>query len=80
MNAAEVVNAALSLSEEERREVVNRLLDTLDPGEDLTEGEWLAAWLPEIERRMEESRTNPDSLVPAEVVFAELRKKYGTKK
>ncbi len=79
MTAADVVSAALSLSEEERREIVDRLLDTLDRGEALTEKEWFAAWLPEIENRMKDASENPDSLVPADVVFTELRRKYGTK-
>lgn len=81
MNVNDVVAAAMSLTDEERWEVLERLLDSVDPGdEQLTDGEWAGAWLPEVEARMAEAVTDPHALVDGDVVFADLRRKYASKK
>ena len=80
MNAQEVVAAAMSLSEEERAQVLRRLLDAVDPGDDLTDEDWAAEWGPELDARVDEAIANPTTLVDGEVVLAELRRKYGRTK
>jgi putative addiction module component (TIGR02574 family) len=77
MNAHEILDAALALPEEDRWEVLERLLGSVDPGDArLTSAEWEAAWLPEIERRIEEIESGAAELLPAEDVFSDLRRKY----
>lgn len=48
-------------------------------GEDepLTEEEWEAAWIPEIERRLEDLRSGKTVGIPAEEVMRRMREKYG---
>lgn len=77
MNTDEIANAALLLPEDERWKLLRQLLDSVEPGEDLSQAEWAEAWGSEVERRMEEAEGDPTVLVPGELVFAELRKKHG---
>jgi putative addiction module component (TIGR02574 family) len=60
-----------SLSQEERAELATFLLESLDPPD--TEAE--AAWLQEVERRMEEMESGKEAGIPSEQVFARLRDK-----
>jgi putative addiction module component (TIGR02574 family) len=66
--SASLLAAALQLSEEERAELVDGLLDSLDPpGSDfdrMNEEEFAA----ELGRRAEELRCNPDAGIPWEQV------------
>ena len=66
--SASLLAAALQLSEEERVELVGRLLDSLDPPlsdiDRMTEEEFVA----ELDRRAEELRRNPDAGIPWEQV------------
>ena len=51
-----------------------------DPGEPgRTEEDWLASWLPEIERRAEEFDQDPTIGIPADEVFASIRAALGTR-
>jgi putative addiction module component (TIGR02574 family) len=60
-----------SLSQEERAELATFLLESLDPPDTGAE----AAWLEELERRMEEMESGKEAGIPSEQVFARLRDK-----
>ena len=79
MNTNEVVAAAKCLSEDERWEVVGRLLEDLDPGDGLSEDDWSAAWLPEIEARIAEAERDPSVLLDGPGVMEALRKRVSTR-
>jgi putative addiction module component (TIGR02574 family) len=73
------------LSQKERAELAAFLVDSLDAAElaeldgDLDDGtpeEIQAAWRMEIERRLAQIRSGTVKGIPAEEVFAEMRKKY----
>jgi putative addiction module component (TIGR02574 family) len=66
--SASLLAASLQLSEEERAELVEGLLDSLDPPVtdiDRMSDEELVA---ELDRRAEELRQNPDAAIPWEQV------------
>jgi putative addiction module component (TIGR02574 family) len=60
------------LSTEDKAELAQFLLDSLEPEEEGV----AAAWDQEIARRVEEIRSGRASGTPAEEVFAELRREY----
>jgi len=60
------------LSAEDKSELAHFLLDSLEPKEEGV----TAAWDQEIARRVEEIRSGRVSGMPAEEVFAELRREY----
>jgi hypothetical protein len=70
-----VLEQALSLNEEERSELVARLLPTLEPedGETVTDEEWQAAWSVEIEKRVNEVRDGSAELIDGDEVLREVR-------
>lgn len=72
MNAKseQVVQQYLELPEAERRAVLARILEV-----DAAQLQH-ATWLAELERRSAEADANPDSEIPAEQVFADIRAKY----
>lgn len=70
MSATEILAKARELPPQERREIVEALLDDLDPEES-------PEFLAELERRAEDARKNPEDSVPWEQVRADLKKKYG---
>jgi putative addiction module component (TIGR02574 family) len=50
----ELTQQAMQLSFEERAELADRLFRRLEPpGDDVSTEEWAAAWLPELERRVQ---------------------------
>jgi putative addiction module component (TIGR02574 family) len=61
------------LSSKERAEIAHYLIRTLDEGADADADE---AWEAEIKRRVAEIESGAVKGIPAEKVFAELRKKY----
>jgi len=76
MSKSEILNALSNLSAEERREILDKLLDLE------TEGWMDAADLTDEERRLIESRLeahrgNPDEAIPWEDVEAELIARFG---
>lgn len=75
MPAVETLFAqALELPEDERGELAERLLGTLDPGGDeLTGDAWEAAWASEIDQRVREIRSGRVALVDGADVMAEIR-------
>jgi len=72
-----VLEEALSLNEDERSELVARLLPTLEPddGETLTEEEWQAAWSVELEKRVNEVRDGSVEIVDGEELMREMRRR-----
>jgi putative addiction module component (TIGR02574 family) len=80
MTTNEIVAAALALPEQARWDLLGRLLESVDSGDPaMSEDEWEAAWLPELDRRVAELERDPGSALPAEAVFAELNAKYQPK-
>jgi putative addiction module component (TIGR02574 family) len=70
MTAIEAVTQqALALPAEDRAELAERLVLSLDPTEDHV---W-NTWLPEFARRIEEVRAGKVKTIPAEQVFADGR-------
>jgi putative addiction module component (TIGR02574 family) len=66
-----VFDAALALSREQRAELAERLLESLEPDDSITISE---AWLREIERRLEDYRSGKAKTIPGEQVMAWLRR------
>jgi len=68
-----VLEQALRLSEEDRSELVERLLRSLEPddGEELMPEAWEAAWSAEIQRRLREVREGAVELVDGDEVLGE---------
>lgn len=66
---------ALALPDEERGELIARLLRTLEPddGEELTSETCEAAWSEEIDRRVLEIRSGSVVLVDGDEVLREIR-------
>jgi putative addiction module component (TIGR02574 family) len=60
------------LTTEERTELANYLLDSLDEGDE----DVAAAWQAEVRRRVAEIRAGQVTGKPAEQVFAEVRERY----
>jgi putative addiction module component (TIGR02574 family) len=70
-----IFEQALALPEEERGELIARLLRSLEPdvGDELTTDAWEAAWSSEIERRANEVRSGSVALVDGDDVLREMR-------
>ncbi|HVK78414.1 MAG TPA: addiction module protein [Kofleriaceae bacterium] len=75
MPAFEAVLAqALQLPEEERGDLVARLLRSLEPDDDeVTGDEWEAAWSSELDRRVREVRTGAVELIDGDEALARVR-------
>lgn len=68
----EVESDAMQLSPQERALLVERLLNTLDPGEDVDSEE---LWLQEAERRFQKYRAGGMASKPAAQVFEDANKR-----
>jgi hypothetical protein len=69
----DLISQAMQLPYDLRFELATQLNESLHPlGEDLTHEEWLAAWMPELKRRMVQSDAGEPG-IPADDVLAELR-------
>jgi putative addiction module component (TIGR02574 family) len=68
---SEIESEAMQLSRKERATLIERLIPTLDVGEDV-EAEEL--WLQEAERRYEEYRAGRIASKPTDQVFADAKK------
>ena len=68
---SEIKSEAMQLSRQEQAVLVERLLTTLDVGEDVNAEE---LWLQEAERRYEEYRAGRIASKPAAQVFADAKK------
>jgi len=66
---------ALQLPDDERGQLIARLLRTLEPddGEEIAGAAWEAAWSAAIDRRVREVRDGSVALVDGDEVLAELR-------
>ena len=69
---SEIESEAMQLSRQERAWLVERLLTTLDPGENVDAE---ALWLQEAERRYQEYRAGRLASKPAEQVFEDAQKR-----
>jgi putative addiction module component (TIGR02574 family) len=69
---SEIESEAMLLSRQERAMLVERLLTTLDVGEDVDAEE---LWLQEAERRYQEYRTGRIMSKPAAQVFEDAKKR-----
>ena len=69
---SEIESEAIQLSRQERALLVERLLTTLDLGEDVDAEE---LWLQEAERRYQEYRAGLIASKPAEQVFEDAKKR-----
>jgi len=79
-NAEQIEKELLNLSHKERARLAHRLIVSLDEEEEhISEAEWEALWLEEVQRRERELREGKAKLQPAEEVLRELRKEF-TKK
>lgn len=65
----QIEKQVLALPADARVELVDRLVESLNPIDD----EVWNAWAPEIERRIADVRTGKVKTIPAEQVFAEAR-------
>jgi putative addiction module component (TIGR02574 family) len=75
--AVEQLKLQLSgLSEPERAELAHFLITSLEPDDGENPAIVEAAWCAEVQRRFEEMRSGKVVGIPAEKVFAELRKQF----
>jgi hypothetical protein len=72
-----VLEQALSLNEEERSELIARLLPTLEPddGDVVADEEWQAAWTAELDKRVSEVRDGSVELIDGNAVMQEVRRR-----
>lgn len=72
--AARIVEQALALPAEDRADLADRLVQSLD-----TDGDhaWRDQWEQEAHKRLEEVRTGAVRLVPGRAAIDELRRKFG---
>jgi putative addiction module component (TIGR02574 family) len=75
----ELLEQALRLPSDEQEKIARALYEHLAAEEDEDEdpAEVEAAWAEEIERRVEEIRDGTVQTIPADVVMAELRARFG---
>jgi len=74
MSTKQIIKEALSLPRESRALLAEKLLESLDAGEDF---ELSPAWREEIQRRCGELDSGAVKPVPAEEVFKKVREKLG---
>jgi len=75
----DVIAAALSLDPKSRAQLTHRLIESLDePGEQLAQSEWEAAWEDEAEQRLAELREGKVKGVPGDQVFARGRARFNS--
>lgn len=72
-----LMNAALALSKVERVELIERLMESLAPGEkELSEELWNEAWADEAERRLDRLAAGGGATIPAEQVHDALLRRF----
>ena len=72
MSVKELIAEAISLPLEERAVLVDTLLQSLNP----TDADNDRAWIAEAERRLDEVKSGKVAAIPAEDVFAEIKKRF----
>ena len=73
MKAAELMTEAVSLPLEERAQLVDALLETLNPADEANTASWLAV----ARRRLDDLNSGRDEAVPGDEVFERLRQRLG---
>lgn len=73
LDAGKVTAEALSLSSEARAALADRLVESLDPAEDIA---FHALWAKEARSRLKSLRSGTVKGIPGEAAIADLRKKY----
>jgi len=73
---------ALELSDEERSELVDRLLQSLESGdgEDVSPDERLAAWSDEIDRRLRDLRDGRATLIDGDEAMRQIRDRIAARR
>lgn len=78
-DVAEVERALLALAPEDRAAVIERGLLSLDDADEADQAEIDAAWIAEIDRRVDEYVRGDTKLVDADEHFAQLRAKLAAR-
>jgi len=73
--AQKILHDALALPSNLRASLADKLLESLNSP---TQKSLDLLWAKEAEKRLKELRTGKASSIPANMVFEEIRKKYGT--
>ncbi len=74
--AAKLIPLLEPLEVSDRAELASWLFDSIDDTPAETDAAYEQAWIQEIERRSEEIHSGAVIGIPAEEVFAEIRRKY----
>ncbi len=78
MTHADIVHAALALSDEDRLALIERLMDSFDSeDESITNREWTHAWASEAADRLDALDQGRVTGVDADTVHRALRKQFG---
>jgi putative addiction module component (TIGR02574 family) len=80
MTWEQLLEKALQLPSADQEQLARALYENLadeDEDDDEDPAEVEAAWAEEIERRVEEIRNGTVETIPADVVFAEMRARFG---
>lgn len=70
------INQLIKLPHEQRRELAERLLESLHPSAEIDEDAHRAAWGPELERRVAQIDNGEECLKSADEVIARLEEKH----
>ena len=73
MRAKEIEAAAIKLPRRDRARLARKLLDSIPMKPDERDRDVLAAWIAEVDRRIDEIDSGTVKTIPAEVVFERLR-------
>jgi hypothetical protein len=78
--AADVLQRALDLEPAERAKVVDKIIESFDKSEEVSDEEWKASWADEIERRAQAVENGTAQLKDAFEVLENLRQKLAARK
>jgi putative addiction module component (TIGR02574 family) len=73
MTAKQIEDAAVKLPKRDRERLARKLLDTLPVKPEDEDPEILAAWIEEVERRIDDFETGKEVGIPAAEVFKRVR-------
>ncbi len=73
-NLDDIKKELMALPERERARLAQELIVSLDEGDQhLSQQEWEAAWMAEVQRRMDAIDAGDASLIPHEMVMEDLK-------